>query len=65
MPPCAFCENAACRINGRSGTCKIPGLGKDDMLDPDAIAETFWQLAHQHRSAWTMGTEVRPFKEKF
>ncbi len=44
---------------------KIPGLGKDDMLDPDAIAETFWHVAHQHRSAWTMETEVRPFKEKF
>lgn len=44
---------------------KIPGLAKDDMLDPDAIAETFWHVAHQHRSAWTMETEVRPFKEKF
>jgi NAD(P)-dependent dehydrogenase (short-subunit alcohol dehydrogenase family) len=44
---------------------KIPGLDKDDMLDPDAIAETFWHVAHQHRSAWTMETEVRPFKEKF
>ncbi|HYL58084.1 MAG TPA: SDR family NAD(P)-dependent oxidoreductase [Candidatus Acidoferrales bacterium] len=44
---------------------KIPGLGADDMLAPDAIAETFWHVAHQHRSAWTMETEVRPFKEKF
>lgn len=43
----------------------IPNLKKEDMLDPDAIAETYWQLAHQHRSAWTMETEVRPFKEKF
>lgn len=44
---------------------KIPGLGKDDMLSPDAIAETYWHLAHQDRSAWTMELEVRPFKEKF
>jgi NAD(P)-dependent dehydrogenase (short-subunit alcohol dehydrogenase family) len=43
----------------------IPNLKKDDLLDPDAIAETYWHLAHQHRSAWTMETEVRPFKEKF
>ncbi|HVA68956.1 MAG TPA: SDR family NAD(P)-dependent oxidoreductase [Candidatus Binataceae bacterium] len=44
---------------------KIPGLTKDDMLNPDAIAETYWNLAHQDRSAWTMELEVRPFKEKF
>lgn len=44
---------------------KIPELGKDDMLSPDAIAETYWHLAHQDRSAWTMELEVRPFKEKF
>jgi NAD(P)-dependent dehydrogenase (short-subunit alcohol dehydrogenase family) len=42
-----------------------PNLAKDDMLNPDAIAETYWHLAHQHRSAWTMELEVRPFKEKF
>ncbi len=43
----------------------IPGLKKEDMLNPDAIAETYWHLAHQDRSAWTMEMEVRPFKEKF
>lgn len=43
----------------------IPGLKKEDLLNPDAIAETYWHLAHQDRSAWTMEMEVRPFKEKF
>jgi NAD(P)-dependent dehydrogenase (short-subunit alcohol dehydrogenase family) len=43
----------------------IPNLKKEDMLDPAAIAETYWHLAHQDRSAWTMETEMRPFKEKF
>ncbi len=42
-----------------------PQLKQDDMLNPDAIAETYWFLAHQDRSAWTMETELRPFKEKF
>jgi NAD(P)-dependent dehydrogenase (short-subunit alcohol dehydrogenase family) len=46
-------------------TRKIPGLKAEDMLAPDAIAETYWHLAHQHRSSWTMELEVRPFKEKF
>ncbi len=42
-----------------------PHLTKEDMLSPEAIAETYWHLAHQDRSAWTMELEVRPFKEKF
>ena len=41
------------------------GSANEALLDPDAIAETYWHLAHQHRSAWTMETELRPFKEKF
>ena len=36
-----------------------------DFLKPEAIADTYWHLAHQDRSAWTMELEVRPFKEKF
>jgi NAD(P)-dependent dehydrogenase (short-subunit alcohol dehydrogenase family) len=44
---------------------QIPNLSKEDMLSPDAIAETYWHLAHQDRSAWTMELEVRPFKETF
>lgn len=40
--------------------------GRDEnLLKPEAIAETYWHLAHQDRSAWTMELEVRPFKEKF
>jgi hypothetical protein len=42
-----------------------PNMSKEDMLNPDAIAETYWHLAHQERSAWTMELELRPFKEKF
>lgn len=42
-----------------------PSLQDSDFLKPDAIAETYWHLAHQDPSAWTMELEVRPFKEKF
>ena len=42
-----------------------PNVKKEDLLSPDAIAETYWHLAHQDRSAWTMELELRPFKEKF
>lgn len=37
----------------------------DSMLDPDAIAETYWQLAVQDRSAWTDEIALRPWVEPF
>jgi len=42
-----------------------PSLKDADFLKPEAIAETYWHLARQDPSAWTMELEVRPFKEKF
>jgi NADP-dependent 3-hydroxy acid dehydrogenase YdfG len=32
---------------------RFPQLTEDDMLKPSAIAETYWNLAHQDRSAWS------------
>jgi NAD(P)-dependent dehydrogenase (short-subunit alcohol dehydrogenase family) len=37
----------------------------DALLDPDAIAESYWHLLQQHRSAWTWELEVRPWVERF
>jgi NAD(P)-dependent dehydrogenase (short-subunit alcohol dehydrogenase family) len=42
-----------------------PHFKDEDLLKPEAIAQTYWHLAHQDRSAWTMELELRPFKEKF
>ncbi|MBI2963910.1 MAG: SDR family NAD(P)-dependent oxidoreductase [Deltaproteobacteria bacterium] len=42
-----------------------PPAGGEDLLQPEAIAETYWHLAHQDRSAWTQELEVRPCREKF
>lgn len=44
------------------------GIGKSDdgsKLDPDAIAESYFSVHHQHRSAWTWEMELRPFVESF
>ncbi len=42
-----------------------PDAKEEDLLKPAAIAETYWHLAHQDRSAWTQEIDVRPFKEQF
>jgi NADP-dependent 3-hydroxy acid dehydrogenase YdfG len=43
----------------------FPGGTEDDRLSPDAIAETYYHLHTQHRSAWTWEIEVRPWVENF
>ena len=46
-----------------------PGLkderGPDGMLDISAIAEAYWYLHHQQRSAWTLELDLRPWAETF
>lgn len=42
-----------------------PDAKQEDLLNPAAIAETYWHVAHQDRSAWTQELDVRPFKENF
>jgi NAD(P)-dependent dehydrogenase (short-subunit alcohol dehydrogenase family) len=36
---------------------------RDGILDPDAIAEAYWQLHLQPRSAWTHEMDLRPWIE--
>jgi len=49
----------------RSTLRPVPNDNPDSLLDPDAIAETYWHVMHQHRSAWSWEIEVRPWVEKF
>lgn len=34
-------------------------------MDPDAMAESYWQLTRQHPSAWTLELDLRPKDEEF
>ncbi|MEY2527715.1 MAG: hypothetical protein QOE73_2486 [Verrucomicrobiota bacterium] len=36
-----------------------------DSLEPDAMADVYWHLAQQERSAWTLELDLRPNGEQF
>jgi hypothetical protein len=44
---------------------RVGDLPADGMLATDAIAEVFWQIHVQPRSAWSFETDLRPWAEKF
>jgi NAD(P)-dependent dehydrogenase (short-subunit alcohol dehydrogenase family) len=56
-------------INGERLRSNRPEIvkerGEDGLLGVDAIAETFWQIHRQPRSAWAQEIDLRPFKESF
>ncbi|OGA54600.1 MAG: hypothetical protein A3F74_22415 [Betaproteobacteria bacterium RIFCSPLOWO2_12_FULL_62_58] len=43
----------------------IAERGLDAVLDPNAIAESYYQLHLQPPSAWTLELDLRPYVEKF
>ena len=49
----------------RSAGRPVPIESPDSLLDPDAIADTYFNVARQARSAWTWEVELRPWVEKF
>ena len=49
----------------RSAARTEPADRPDSMLDPDAIALSYWSVLQQPRSAWTWEVELRPWVEKF
>lgn len=38
---------------------------EEPLLHPDAIADTYWNLVQQDKSAWSLEVDVRPCTEKF
>ncbi len=39
--------------------------GEDGLLGIDAIADAYWHIHRQHRSAWSQEIDLRPYKEPF
>jgi NAD(P)-dependent dehydrogenase (short-subunit alcohol dehydrogenase family) len=56
-----FVIDGGIRSAGRADPANDP----DSTLDPDDIADTYWHVANQKRSAWTWEVELRPWVEKF
>ncbi|HEU4730760.1 MAG TPA: SDR family NAD(P)-dependent oxidoreductase [Kofleriaceae bacterium] len=53
------------QIDSERVRARSPGRGASSYLQPDAIAETYWQLHVQPPSAWTQEIDLRPAVEKF
>ncbi len=51
-------------VNSRAPQIKEK-LGADGMISIDALADTYWILHTQARSAWTLELDLRPYKEQF
>jgi NAD(P)-dependent dehydrogenase (short-subunit alcohol dehydrogenase family) len=52
------------QLNSRAPQLK-ERLGEGGMLGVDAIADAYWALHTQQRSAWTLELDLRPYKETF
>jgi len=52
------------RLRNRAPTL-IKERGEDGLLGIEAIAETYWHIHRQPRSAWTWEVELRPWVERF
>ena len=56
-------------INGDRLLSRMPTLvqerGEDGLLGIEAIADTYWTIHRQQRSAWTQEVDVRPYREPF
>jgi NAD(P)-dependent dehydrogenase (short-subunit alcohol dehydrogenase family) len=56
-------------IDGQINTPRVrersPEREEHTMLSPEAIAETYWRLHIQDRTAWTLELDLRPAVESF
>jgi NAD(P)-dependent dehydrogenase (short-subunit alcohol dehydrogenase family) len=56
-------------INGERLRTAVPDIaerrGEDGLLSIEPIAETYWQIHCQPRTAWAHEVDLRPFKEPF
>lgn len=59
-----FVIDGGIRNENRPGRVE-PDDSPDSMLDPDAIARSYWHFLEQDRSSWAWEIELRPWVETF
>lgn len=59
-----FVIDGGIRNASRPDRVEVAGAS-DTMLDPDAIARSYWHLLAQDRSSWAWEIELRPWVETF
>jgi len=52
-------------VDGLVDKNEAPGTEQPGRLDPNAIAESYWNLAQQPKSCWTFELDVRPSVENW
>lgn len=53
------------RIRDAEGQEALDNIDPDRLMPPAAVADSYWQLYSQPRSAWVFEQEIRPFGEKW
>ena len=52
-------------VDGIIGEAGATSSEDEPKLDPVRMADAYWHLAEQDRSAWTLELDLRPDREKF
>jgi NAD(P)-dependent dehydrogenase (short-subunit alcohol dehydrogenase family) len=52
-------------IRQREGQAALDNLDPNRLMPPASVADAYWQLYRQPRSAWVFEQEIRPFGEKW
>lgn len=52
-------------IARREGEAALQEMDPERLMPPASIADAYWQLYQQPRSAWTIEQEIRPYGEKW
>jgi NAD(P)-dependent dehydrogenase (short-subunit alcohol dehydrogenase family) len=53
------------RIRAQGGDEALGRIVPDQLMNPESVADAYWQLYRQPRDAWTFEHEIRPYAERW
>jgi hypothetical protein len=51
------------RIRARGGEQAVASIQRDQLMDPESVANAYWYLHSQPRDGWTFELDLRPYRE--